>query len=675
MKKRITLFSLCLPRLSIAIALITLFCMNSEVHSQTSYNMSLIKNLNQHGGALDSYSALWGYTAPDGREYAILGCYTGTAFIDITDTLNIHEIGFVPTVNPSSGANIWREIKTYSHYAYIVSEVDSSGIQIVDLQYLPDSIRFVGRKLIGSHKTSHTISQEGHYLYLNGNNVEFGMGTTVLDLSPDPENPVVKGKWDVRYVHDSRIFRDTIYACNITDNSISIINATNKDNLTTIKIFPTTPVGSPHNCAVTSDGNYLYSTDETTSGKLKIWDIHEVQDPILIRVFSPPGLFIEDVIHNVEISGNYAVIAYYSAGVEVLDISNPENPVLVGFYDTYPEPAPQTEFGCWAVYRFPTGKIIASDRKYGLFVLKLKTQTERPVANFVADFTSISSGKKVKFFDLSSGFPNSRTWTITGPENFMSTDANPQITFTTYGTYTVKLRVANSLGTDSLTKVNFINVTGATFSQFNFLMPLTFTINTSPSDTSKYTFVWSKTGINPYFNYKLKLRKVGGSVDKIIPSGNNGRDTMISLRKSYLDSVGREFGLSYDSIRFIARAVAYNGIDSSQSSNLLQFTIRTNTVGINNITTEIPKEYRLFNNYPNPFNPVTKIKFDIVKQGFTSLTVFDIAGKEVTKLINQNLNPGSYEFDFDAADLPSGIYFYKLETENFKAVKKMSLIK
>jgi len=98
-------------------------------------------------------------------------------------------------------------------------------------------------------------------------------------------------------------------------------------------------------------------------------------------------------------------------------------------------------------------------------------------------------------------------------------------------------------------------------------------------------------------------------------------------------------------------------------------------VGITPISTEVPDKYSLHQNYPNPFNPSTKIKFDIAKSGFASLVIFDITGKEIAKLVNQNLNSGTYEFNFNAAALPSGIYFYKLEAENFSSVKKMSLIK
>lgn len=99
------------------------------------------------------------------------------------------------------------------------------------------------------------------------------------------------------------------------------------------------------------------------------------------------------------------------------------------------------------------------------------------------------------------------------------------------------------------------------------------------------------------------------------------------------------------------------------------------TIGINPISTTIPDNFSLHQNYPNPFNPSTKIKFDIDKSGFASLSVFDITGKEIAKLVNQNLSTGTYEYEFNAMDLPSGIYFYKLETPNSSSVKKMSLIK
>jgi len=89
----------------------------------------------------------------------------------------------------------------------------------------------------------------------------------------------------------------------------------------------------------------------------------------------------------------------------------------------------------------------------------------------------------------------------------------------------------------------------------------------------------------------------------------------------------------------------------------------------------VPGNFSLSQNYPNPFNPVTNISFDIPKSGFVKITVFDLLGREITNLINQQLQPGSYTVDWDASNYPSGVYFYKIEAGDFVDSKKMVLMK
>ena len=107
----------------------------------------------------------------------------------------------------------------------------------------------------------------------------------------------------------------------------------------------------------------------------------------------------------------------------------------------------------------------------------------------------------------------------------------------------------------------------------------------------------------------------------------------------------------------------------------------TNTlVGTNQISTQIPSQFSLSQNYPNPFNPITHFKFQIAEFGLVKLTVYDALGKEVELLLNQQLQPGTYEADWDASAYPSGIYYYKLKVETsqrdlFTETKKMVLIK
>jgi len=108
-------------------------------------------------------------------------------------------------------------------------------------------------------------------------------------------------------------------------------------------------------------------------------------------------------------------------------------------------------------------------------------------------------------------------------------------------------------------------------------------------------------------------------------------------------------------------------------TTVFQFTV--GTVSVISISSDVPKEFRLFNNYPNPFNPTTDIKYDIAKSGFVSLKVYDINGKLVNELVNQMQIAGSYKARFDASGFSSGIYFYQLTSGNFKAQNKMLLIK
>jgi hypothetical protein len=92
-------------------------------------------------------------------------------------------------------------------------------------------------------------------------------------------------------------------------------------------------------------------------------------------------------------------------------------------------------------------------------------------------------------------------------------------------------------------------------------------------------------------------------------------------------------------------------------------------------TDQLPQNYALDQNYPNPFNPATKITYAVPQNSFISLRVFDILGNEVQTLVNETKNAGTYTVSFDAASVPSGVYFYTLEAGNFVSTKKMVLIK
>lgn len=199
------------------------------------------------------------------------------------------------------------------------------------------------------------------------------------------------------------------------------------------------------------------------------------------------------------------------------------------------------------------------------------------------------------------------------------------------------------------------------------------TILTSPTDTSRVTFSWTSTGTLPGINYKWKIRKGAGPYTPFV-SDSNGSATRITMRKSKLDSLAKSFGLTGDSVLCAWAGSGYLNTDSV-TSNVNILIIKTTTVGINNISTAIPTEHKLYTNYPNPFNPVTKIKFEIPKDEFVKITVFDLSGKVVSQLVNEKLKAGIYETDFNGAALSSGTYFYKIETGSFIETRKMVLLK
>ena len=139
-------------------------------------------------------------------------------------------------------------------------------------------------------------------------------------------------------------------------------------------------------------------------------------------------------------------------------------------------------------------------------------------------------------------------------------------------------------------------------------------------------------------------------------------------------------GNSYDDSRSLAIDTSGNVYvaGTSRGSNTARdyATIKySQTIGIQNIGSEIPEVYSLSQNYPNPFNPKTNIGLRIADFGFVSLKVYDITGKEVAVLVNQEMSAGVYNVDFDASNLSSGTYFYSMETAGFRDVKKMVIVK
>jgi hypothetical protein len=196
-------------------------------------------------------------------------------------------------------------------------------------------------------------------------------------------------------------------------------------------------------------------------------------------------------------------------------------------------------------------------------------------------------------------------------------------------------------------------------------------INSDSSETSPY--------IDPYEKFLLFASKK--------PGGFGLHDIYISSRRP--DSTWNNpvnLGLTInsgfegvfpcitpDSLYFFLTTAKYGDIGYNPywiSANYIY-----NLIGIKTLNTEIPSSFSLYQNYPNPFNPQTKIKFELPKQDFVIIRIFDLLGREVAALVNQQLKPGTYEVNWDASDYPSGVYFYEFNAGNNVFTKKMILLK
>jgi len=299
-----------------------------------------------------------------------------------------------------------------------------------------------------------------------------------------------------------------------------------------------------------------------------------------------------------------------------------------------------------------------------------------PAAHFRSDKMKIMFGESVHFYDESGGIPSNWKWTFEGGNPSSSIEKNPVVTYSTPGLYTVRLRVSNSYGTDSVSYVNYLNVQGINMTAFIVLYPPLYTVIETDIAGKCSKFMWNKSGTHPAIKYKWKVKKENDVNELSYDSDNYGSDSLITVRNSFMDTIGAILGGNNQYVPCIWSAMAYNGTDSLPSINILSFTIvRKIHSGIKEISKGKPDRYGLFQNYPNPFNSGTAISYQIRQQGYVTLKVFDVLGREVASLVNESQKPGTYEISFDASQYSSGVYYYKIQAGDFTEIKKMVLMK
>ncbi len=342
--------------LVLALALLPALCIAQTL------NMTLHAQRDDYAG---SYSDIWGYTAPNGDEYAIICHEEGTIFYNITDRTNPVEVGYIP--GPSS---IWRDIKVNDQYAFIVTEGADSGaglqtVSLVDPEN-PVLVNTWDDKFLTAHNLF--IDTTRSLAYVCGTN----KGMHVIDIS-DPVNPVQTKIWRALghyYIHDLMVANDTVWAGAVYEGRMHAIAS--PDAYTLTEAFSWSYAGAASHAGwLHYDHRFFIGCDEAGGGHVRIWD---VSDPLDITQISSYQVGSGTSVHNIFVKGQFAFISYYTEGTRVLDVSDPYNPQEVAYYDMHPGGG--LFAGNWGVFPyFKSGTIISSDMSSGLYLFTLDSFT------------------------------------------------------------------------------------------------------------------------------------------------------------------------------------------------------------------------------------------------------------------------------------------------------------
>jgi choice-of-anchor B domain-containing protein len=336
--------------------------------AQSVLNMELVA----HQDYAQNCNDIWGYVDEQGIEYAILGTVTGTAILSMEDPSSPREVLFIPGAN-----SVWRDMKNWNHHVYVTTDQGADGLLVIDMSGAPDNISYNFwkpdldiRGMVTTLRTCHNlyIDDKG-YCYLAGCNVNDG-GVIILDVHTNPGEPQYVSACDPRYSHDAMVRNDTLFSSEINDGVFSVIDVTDKSNPRTL-VTQRTSFTFTHNAWVSDDGRYLFTTDEKPDAYIDAYDISDLDNIRRIDRIRPLATEKTGVIpHNVHYFDGYLVISWYTDGVVVVDVSQPDHMIKVGQYDTY-LPTAGGFNGCWGAYPWlPSGLLLASDINSGLYIFQ-----------------------------------------------------------------------------------------------------------------------------------------------------------------------------------------------------------------------------------------------------------------------------------------------------------------
>jgi choice-of-anchor B domain-containing protein len=335
---------------------------------------------------------IWGWTDPlTGREYALVGRSSGTAFVDITAPAEPVYVGNLPTRTEDS---TWRGIKVFGNHAFIVSEALNHGMQVFDLAQLRDvaapPVTFTETAHYAGFGSTHTlaINTRTGFAYAAGTRTCEG-GLHVVDVRT-PAAPRTAGCFSLDgYTHESQCVvyegpdvehRGREICFNSNEDTLTIVDVS--DKLDQSQLSRTGYGGSAytHQGWLTEDQRFFLVNDEGDETAFShrtrtwIWDVSDLDAPALAAHYDGPTAAID---HNLYVRGNLVYESNYRSGLRILDATDVAAGVLreTGFFDIYPADDLPSYNGAWTSYPFfASGSVVVNGIEQGLFVLRPRVQ-------------------------------------------------------------------------------------------------------------------------------------------------------------------------------------------------------------------------------------------------------------------------------------------------------------
>ncbi len=345
---------------------------------------------------------IWGWTDPEtGKEYVLAGRTDGTAFVDISDPFRPVYLGDLP-LHEGAHPAAWRDIKVYKDHAYVVSDgAGPHGMQVFDLRQL----RHVENAPVHFEETAHydkinsahniVIDEETGFAFAVGSSMggeTCGGGLHMINIQ-DPVHPIFAGcfshtgtgRQGTGYTHDAQCVvyhgpdtehhgQEICFGANET--ALSIADVSDKANPKALAQAAYPNVGYSHQGWLTEDQHYFFLDDELDEVQNKvegtrtlIWDVSDLDDPQLVKEYYSGN---KSTDHNLYIKGNLMYQSNYVSGLRIFDITDVENPVPVGYFDTVTATEDEPGFdGSWSNYPyFKSGVIAITSIREGLVLLK-----------------------------------------------------------------------------------------------------------------------------------------------------------------------------------------------------------------------------------------------------------------------------------------------------------------